>query len=239
MPLSQPVHETATYRFDDTRGCVMQFWPPDDEHMCSKHVEAWNKLIVKQKFCASSWLITEINILRCTVSKTSKTSTCFLSLRNENCEREEVMICAGLSCIQVAPSLYIWLFCLKKYIKYANKCVTFQLQGYSCHFPGVFLGDCYWAHHVHKSFYCVIIPSGGWTCPVLVWSRSAVWVSCWCTSVFFYHQLHKHFHFLLSVCMTVVLLLEFNSSVTCVNVMDAIKVLFIHQLPYVCCTVWQ
>jgi len=50
----------------------MQFWSPDDEHMCSKHVEAWNKLTVKQKFCASSCLITEINILRCTVSKTSK-----------------------------------------------------------------------------------------------------------------------------------------------------------------------
>jgi len=31
------------------------------ENMCSKHVEARNKLIVKQKFCASSWLITEIN----------------------------------------------------------------------------------------------------------------------------------------------------------------------------------
>jgi len=29
-----------TYRCDDTRGCVMQFVPPDDEHMCSKHVEA-------------------------------------------------------------------------------------------------------------------------------------------------------------------------------------------------------
>ena len=42
----------------------MQFWPPDDEHMGSKHVEAWNKLIVKQKFCASSWLITEIKKLR-------------------------------------------------------------------------------------------------------------------------------------------------------------------------------
>ena len=27
------VHETATYRCDDARGCVMQFWPPDDEHM--------------------------------------------------------------------------------------------------------------------------------------------------------------------------------------------------------------
>ena len=55
------VHETATYRCDDNRGCVIQFWPPDDKDMCSKHVEAWNKLIVKQ-FCASSWLITEIKI---------------------------------------------------------------------------------------------------------------------------------------------------------------------------------
>jgi len=45
---------------------------------CSKHVEAWNKLIVKQKFCASNWLLTKINILRCTVSKTSKNKN-FLS----------------------------------------------------------------------------------------------------------------------------------------------------------------
>ena len=55
-----------TYRWPSgaqvERGCVMQFWPPDDEHMCSKYVEAWNKLIVKQKFCASIWLITEIVI---------------------------------------------------------------------------------------------------------------------------------------------------------------------------------
>ena len=40
---------------DDTRDCIIQFWPPDDEHMCSKHVEAWNKLIIK--FSSSSWLI--------------------------------------------------------------------------------------------------------------------------------------------------------------------------------------
>ena len=39
----------------------MQFWPTNDEHMCLKHVEAWNKLILKQKFCAPSWLITEKN----------------------------------------------------------------------------------------------------------------------------------------------------------------------------------
>jgi hypothetical protein len=59
------------YHHTYTRDCVMQFWP-DDEHMCSKHVEAWNKLILKQKFCEWSWLITDINILRCTVSKMSK-----------------------------------------------------------------------------------------------------------------------------------------------------------------------
>jgi len=40
--------------------------------MCSKHVEAWNKLIVTQKVCASVCLITVINILRRTVSITSK-----------------------------------------------------------------------------------------------------------------------------------------------------------------------
>jgi len=33
-------HETTSHRYDDTRGCVMQFLPPDDEHMCSEHVEA-------------------------------------------------------------------------------------------------------------------------------------------------------------------------------------------------------
>jgi len=42
-------------RCDDTRGCIAQVWLPDDKHMCSKHVEAWNKLIIK--FSASSCLI--------------------------------------------------------------------------------------------------------------------------------------------------------------------------------------
>ena len=38
--LSQPAHRTATYSCNDTRDCIIQFCPPDDEHMCSKHVEA-------------------------------------------------------------------------------------------------------------------------------------------------------------------------------------------------------
>jgi len=49
--INKLMHETATYRCDDTRDCVIQFWPPDDEHMCSKHVEAWNKFIVKKNLC--------------------------------------------------------------------------------------------------------------------------------------------------------------------------------------------
>ena len=50
-----PVHGMATYRCDDTRDCVIQFCPPDGEHMCSKYVEAQNKVIIK--FSASSWWI--------------------------------------------------------------------------------------------------------------------------------------------------------------------------------------
>jgi len=50
-----PLHVSSTcahhtYRCDDTRGCVMQFWPPDDEHMCSKHVAAWNKTYCETNF---------------------------------------------------------------------------------------------------------------------------------------------------------------------------------------------
>ena len=52
--LSQSVHGTATYRYD-TRDCIIQFWPPDDEHLCSKHEEAWNKFIIK--FSAPNCLI--------------------------------------------------------------------------------------------------------------------------------------------------------------------------------------
>ena len=43
------LHGTATYRCDDTRCCIIQFWPPDDENICSKHVEAWNKTYCETK----------------------------------------------------------------------------------------------------------------------------------------------------------------------------------------------
>jgi len=36
--LSQPVHRTATYRCDDTRCCIIQFWPPDDEHNSARNM---------------------------------------------------------------------------------------------------------------------------------------------------------------------------------------------------------
>jgi len=37
----------------------MQFWPSDDEHMCSKHVEAWNKTYCETNFVHQNWLITD------------------------------------------------------------------------------------------------------------------------------------------------------------------------------------
>ena len=81
-PLSFHATSNLMYSFwhniQHSFGCLSQ-------HICSKHVEAWNILIVKQKFCASSWLITEINILRCTVSKISKNSFgCFVLVRLVN-----------------------------------------------------------------------------------------------------------------------------------------------------------
>jgi len=42
------LHYTASG--NGCKGCVMQFWPPDDEHMCSKHVEAWNKTYCETNF---------------------------------------------------------------------------------------------------------------------------------------------------------------------------------------------
>ena len=31
--LSQPVHRTTTYRCDDTRCCIIQFWPTDEKRI--------------------------------------------------------------------------------------------------------------------------------------------------------------------------------------------------------------
>jgi len=48
--LSKCFLNTDTHRCDDTGGYVIQFWPPDDEHMCPKHVEAWNKTYCETNF---------------------------------------------------------------------------------------------------------------------------------------------------------------------------------------------
>jgi len=45
--LSQPVHRTARYRCDNTRCCIIQFGPPDDEHIVLETCRGI-KLIIKQ-----------------------------------------------------------------------------------------------------------------------------------------------------------------------------------------------
>jgi len=48
---AQPVHRTATYRCDDTRCCIIQFWPLIMSKECSKDVEEYNKLIINKNLC--------------------------------------------------------------------------------------------------------------------------------------------------------------------------------------------
>ena len=45
-----PVHRTAICRCDDTRFCIIQFDLLMMSTKCSKHVEEYNKLIIKQEF---------------------------------------------------------------------------------------------------------------------------------------------------------------------------------------------
>jgi len=110
--LSQPMHVTATYRCDDTRGCIIQFWPPDDEHICSNHVEAWNKLIAKQIFCASSWLITEIKRLFKTnilILIATMPSTCFQTEGSSSGRRVYGHVCYKFDvCVTVQACGVLW-----------------------------------------------------------------------------------------------------------------------------------
>ena len=55
-----PVHRTATYRCNDTRCCIIQFWPPDDDHMVLETCKGMKWTYCKTNFCASGWLITTI-----------------------------------------------------------------------------------------------------------------------------------------------------------------------------------
>ena len=52
----------------------------------SKHVQAWNKLIVKQKFCIWIWLITEVNACRCWLMY-APCILCSLLSRNNNIQQ--------------------------------------------------------------------------------------------------------------------------------------------------------
>ena len=48
--VERPEHGTSTYRCDDIRCCIIQFDLLMMSKQCSKHVEAYNKLIIKQDF---------------------------------------------------------------------------------------------------------------------------------------------------------------------------------------------
>ena len=93
--LSQSVHGTATYMCDDTRHCIVKFCPPDEKHICSKHVEAWNKLIIK--FSASSWLILINNCFRRFFRPSSGAKNCTYSVRYLSDHYCYLLLAAGSS----------------------------------------------------------------------------------------------------------------------------------------------
>jgi len=77
--LSQPVHRTATYRCDDSICCIIQFSPPDDEHILLETCRGIQWTYYRTRISALSWLIIKI-ILRCTVSETPKNCNNFLDV---------------------------------------------------------------------------------------------------------------------------------------------------------------
>jgi len=91
---------------DDTRGCIMQFWHPDDEHMCSKHVEAWNKT-----YCETNFVHQVGYMLRYTVDKTSKYVTLIAVLRQQWLrERFSLLRSSYIDCLVPAELLSALFF---------------------------------------------------------------------------------------------------------------------------------
>ena len=67
----RPVHRTASYRFDDTRCCIKQFWPPDDEHIVLETFRGIKETYYKTRICALGLSVTKI-ILKCRSAKHKK-----------------------------------------------------------------------------------------------------------------------------------------------------------------------
>jgi hypothetical protein len=60
-PSRASVHRTVTYRCDDTRCCIIQFWPPDEEHIVLETCRGIQKTYYKARIFALSWLITKVS----------------------------------------------------------------------------------------------------------------------------------------------------------------------------------
>ena len=71
------------FQCDDAKCCIIQFLPPDDQHIVLETCIGIQQTYYKTRFCALSWLITKM-ILRCTVSRMSKRLKIVRSLGNKS-----------------------------------------------------------------------------------------------------------------------------------------------------------
>ena len=95
------------------------------QHMCSKHAEAWNKLIVKQKFCASSWLITEINKLCALVGQINNLilSTCMVQLQTRHSHLISIFMMGGKMYNELLKQIsWSWITAWRRKLVWNNFC---------------------------------------------------------------------------------------------------------------------
>jgi len=112
---------------------------------CLKHIEAWNKLIVK--FCASSWLITTINILRCMVSKTSK----LYQFKWHQLTNLPLYCCSLITIFWTdVRYLSVWQFCLQLFKKWFHRRGLLSASQLRCQLTQAW--TVIWENHRESSF---------------------------------------------------------------------------------------
>jgi len=149
----------ATYRCDDTRGCIIQFWPPGDEHrvletcrgmketcfktkiLCTKLVNYWDKIYWDARSAKHQ------NLSRLVSSPSVKSVS-------EKCRLQTYCLDSFLACcaLQGMPSLsaHRWALCKNGTRKYKNETVI-PLISVSC-----YIFTARWMPFVTPTVHCVL-----------------------------------------------------------------------------------
>jgi len=107
---SRAVHGTATYRCDDTRCRVIQFWPPDDEHIVLETCKGIWWTYYKRRICALSWLITKMWLAKLYAADTTTGAALINKVYKLSGARKDNAKCLPAQCY---PIFQTALLCLR------------------------------------------------------------------------------------------------------------------------------